>query len=141
MSEQVPDIWVAARDLARSWDLLTRAIGEAVAEGDMEKVGPLLEERGLLCGRLEELGAGSLLPGRAAANSGDLPPEQAALRTEIREMIERLTAEDARIIQELERRMDSLKKDAEQLRKHRSAGRAYGRCTPAGSGDIVDTSR
>jgi L-serine deaminase len=136
------EIWQQARELVQHWEKLTRSIGEAVSQNEIEKLAALLDQRQQISEQLDALREVHKIPSWTEGSAPDDPPDLASIKEDVAAIFQSLLKEDQGIIQELQEKAASLKKDIHRLKHTKTANHAYhGHTTKPLAGSFIDTKK
>ncbi len=136
------EIWQQARELVQRWEKLTRAIGEAVSQNEIEKLADLLDQRQQISRQLDSLRKVHKIPSWTEGSAPDDPPDLASIKEDVASLFQCLLKEDQSIIHKLRKKTASLKRDIHRLQRTKAANHAYhGPKTPPPAGSFIDTKK
>ena len=135
-------IWQQARELVQHWERLTRAIGETISQNEIEKLAVLLDKRQQISQQLDTLREVHKIPSWTAGATPNDPPDLASIKEDVASLFQDLLKEDQGIIEELQKRATSLKKDIHRLQRTKEANHAYhSPLTKPPTGSFIDTKK
>jgi hypothetical protein len=133
-----PSIWNEIRALLLRWETLTTELAQEAAGRPPGHLRSLLKERQQICERLDALNEGCGIANWIGETAEDCP---AAIRAEIRTIIDRLVLEDERARSQLAERTGNLAQKIEEIRQTRVAGRLYRKQRRTTKGALIDAKR